>query len=108
MKTLGLAPYGGDEFLIATLACGAAAFALHYAHPLLSLIPLVPYAIVAWFFRDPERSGPGDENILLAPADGTVTDIEELDEPDFIGGRAPRIGICPLPVHAQFNRCPCQ
>src|SRR5437016_10554144 len=108
MKTLGLAPYGGDEFFIATLACGAAAFALHYAHPLLSFIPLVPFAIVVWFFRDPDRSGPDDENILLAPADGTVTDIEELDEPDFIGGRAQRIGIFLSPFNVHVNRAPCE
>ena len=35
-KIMGLAPYGGDEFLIALLACGAGAYALSLAHPLLA------------------------------------------------------------------------
>jgi phosphatidylserine decarboxylase len=108
MKILGLAPYGGDEFLIAALACGSGAYALSLAHPLLALIPVIPFGIVVWFFRDPDRSGPDDESILLSPADGTVTDIEELDEPEFIGGRARRIGIFLSPFNVHVNRVPCE
>ena len=108
MKSLGLAPYGGDEFFIAFLACGSAAYALRQIHPLLMIVPAIPFAIVVWFFRDPDRSGTTDENILIAPADGTVTDIEELDEPDFIGGRAKRIGIFLSPFNVHVNRVPCE
>ncbi len=32
------------------------------------------------FFRDPEREVPSDPNIIVAPADGTVMDIVELDD----------------------------
>lgn len=108
MKILGLAPYGGDEFLIALIACGAAAYALSLVHPLLAISPAVPFAIVVWFFRDPDRSGPADEDILISPADGTVTDIEEIEEPDFIGGRAKRIGIFLSPFNVHVNRTPCE
>lgn len=107
MKMLGLAPYGGDEFFIALISCGAAAFALRQVHPLLMIVPAVPFAIVVWFFRDPERSGTTDENILISPADGTVTDIEELDESEFIRGRAKRIGIFLSPFNVHVNRVPC-
>jgi len=107
MRLLGLAEYGADEFLLATVACGAAAFALYLVHPWLALAPLLPYAIVVWFFRDPERRSPTDAGLLLAPADGTVTDIEEVDEPAFIGGRAVRIGIFLSPFSVHVNRAPC-
>ena len=59
------------------------------------------------FFRDPERDVPKDKNILLSPADGTVTDIETIDETNFIQGRALRIGIFMSIFDAHINRSPC-
>jgi phosphatidylserine decarboxylase len=59
------------------------------------------------FFRDPERTAPADKNLLLAPADGWVTDIEVVDEPDFIGGTALRIGIFLSIFDVHINRAPC-
>jgi phosphatidylserine decarboxylase len=107
MKTLGMAEYGGDEFLIATISCGLAAFVLNWFHPLLPILPLIPYAIIVWFFRDPNRSGLQDAELMLSPADGTVTDITELEEPDYIRGRAMRIGIFLSPFNVHVNRVPC-
>jgi phosphatidylserine decarboxylase len=62
---------------------------------------------VVWFFRDPERRAAAPAAVLLAPADGTVADIEEVDEPGFIGGRALRIGIFLSPFNVHVNRAPC-
>jgi len=62
------------------------------------------------FFRDPDRIPPrfiGDKNILLAPADGTIRDIEVVDESDFIGGKALRIGIFLSVFNVHINRSPC-
>lgn len=59
------------------------------------------------FFRDPQRIAPVDKNLLLAPADGRVTDIEITDEDDFIGGRTLRIGIFLSIFNAHINRAPC-
>jgi len=76
------------------------------------------------FFRDPYRPvrlRPADQNLLLAPADGRITDIEVVDENDFIGGqgealdwiksagadRALRIGIFLSIFDAHINRAPC-
>ena len=44
------------------------------------------------FFRDPGRSCPADINLLLAPADGHITEIETIEEASFIKGPALRIG----------------
>ena len=60
------------------------------------------------FFRDPEREVPQDKNILLAPADGTIADIETVDEPDFIGGKALRVGIFLSIFDVHINRSPCR
>jgi phosphatidylserine decarboxylase len=60
------------------------------------------------FFRDPERDVPQDRNILIAPADGTIADIETVDEPDFIGGKVIRVGIFLSIFDVHINRSPCQ
>jgi phosphatidylserine decarboxylase len=60
------------------------------------------------FFRDPERDVPKDKNLLLAPADGTITDIEAVDETEFIKGKALRIGIFLSIFDVHINRSPCK
>jgi len=62
---------------------------------------------VLMFFRDPKRLCPSEPNLLLAPADGRVTDIETVDEDGFIGGRALRIGIFLSIFNVHLNRAPC-
>ena len=66
--------------------------------------------ILIWvlsFFRDPYRPCPPDKNLLLAPADGIVTDVEVVDENDFIGAAALRIGVFMSIFDAHINRAPC-
>jgi len=67
-------------------------------------------AVLIWalmFFRDPERRCPQDKNLLLAPADGRITEIQTIDEGDFIGGHALRIGIFLSIFDTHINRAPC-
>jgi phosphatidylserine decarboxylase len=59
------------------------------------------------FFRDPNRRIPSGDNLILSPADGTVSDIEEVDESGFIGGRTVRIGIFLSIFSVHINRIPC-
>ena len=59
------------------------------------------------FFRDPERIVPEDKDILIAPADGTIADIKIVDEPNFIGGKAMRVGIFLNIFDVHINRSPC-
>jgi len=67
-------------------------------------------AVLVWilsFFRDPERLVPAEKNLLLSPADGRITDIEIVEEDDFIGGTAMRIGIFLNIFDVHINRAPC-
>ncbi len=59
------------------------------------------------FFRDPDRNCPSETNLLLAPADGRITDIEKIDNVDFAGGKAIRIGIFLSIFNTHINRSPC-
>jgi phosphatidylserine decarboxylase len=66
--------------------------------------------VLAWalmFFRDPHRQPPQDGSLWLAPADGTIRDIERVDGPDYIGGPALRIGIFLSIFNTHINRAPC-
>ena len=77
---------------------------------ILFAIEVILAIVLIWvlsFFRDPERIPPADRNILLAPADGTIRDIETVDENDFIGGKAVRIGIFLSVFDVHINRSPC-
>jgi phosphatidylserine decarboxylase len=70
------------------------------------LLPLPLLAFVLNFFRDPERHGAGGEDELLAPADGLVADILEVDDPD-LGQRCRRVGIFLNVFDVHVNRAPC-
>ena len=61
---------------------------------------------VAYFFRDPERIGERGERLVIAPADGKVVMITEVDEPTFVHGRATRISIFMNVFNVHVNRYP--
>jgi len=80
-------------------------------------IEVVLAVVLVWilmFFRDPERCCPSDRNLLLAPADGRITDIEVVEDPPAFlrkqeggGGTALRIGIFLSIFDTHINRAPC-
>jgi phosphatidylserine decarboxylase len=61
---------------------------------------------VAYFFRDPERAGQRGERLVIAPADGKVVMITDVDEPTFLHGRAHRISIFMNVFSVHVNRYP--
>ncbi len=71
----------------------------------------VPFVLVwLWvlsFFRDPIRHGRFVRDELCAPADGTVTEVTELDPYDPFDGPAVRIGIFLSLFNVHVNRSPC-
>lgn len=61
---------------------------------------------VAWFFRDPERTGERGAGLVISPADGRVVMITQVDEPSFLHGRALRISIFMNVFNVHVNRYP--
>lgn len=96
--TRELAVYGGGLALL-----GGIAWLLH---PLAALLPWAGALFVLAFFRDPERTPPEGPEAAVAPADGKVTDIGEVEEPHVIGGQALRIGIFLSVFDVHVNRAP--
>lgn len=110
---LGLARAGLAEVLLFSLGFAALTVLVVagglFVHPVV-WVGLVPVAalwfLAVSFFRDPERTIPTDPALLLSPADGTVTQISEVEEPDFPGGRALRISIFLSIFNVHINRVP--
>ena len=64
---------------------------------------------VYYFFRDPERFPINDENYLLSPADGTVTEIIETNGPKEMGlenKKYTRVSIFMNVFNCHVNRIP--
>jgi phosphatidylserine decarboxylase len=71
------------------------------------LVLWLPIAVwVVAFFRDPERAGPRGDDLVIAPADGKVVSIVDVDEPAFFGERATRISIFMNVFDCHVNRYP--
>src|SRR5688572_16754318 len=61
-------------------------------------------AFMAYFFRDPKRATPTDQNLVVSPADGRVTRVKKLEEGNERSGTLVSIFLSPLDVH--INRAP--
>lgn len=110
---LGFARAGLCELIVFSLlffglAAVAATLAIevHWGFWVVWVACLVFELEIVWFFRDPPRAIPDDPRVLVSPADGTVTHVEEVAEPDFPGGRALRISIFLSIFNVHVNRQP--
>lgn len=73
--------------------------------PLFVVFVILTFFVV-YFFRDPERTIPAEENIIVSAADGLVVGVEEMDEPDFQLGRMRRIAVFLSVFDVHINRSP--
>ncbi|CAN5858531.1 phosphatidylserine decarboxylase family protein [soil metagenome] len=95
--------------IAALIAAGTYALALNrrsWPLWLLAFLLTIIALWVAYFFRDPERTGERGQQVVIAPADGKVVLIEDVDEPAFMGGRAHRVSIFMNVFNVHVNRYP--
>jgi phosphatidylserine decarboxylase len=110
-----LTRYGTDNIVV-MLVIGA--LLLGFSFFLDNKVIQIPIAIIATalivftfvFFRNPTREVPEEyknkKGIILSPADGTVKEIVEIYEEDFIKGKAKQISIFLSPLNVHVNRIP--
>src|SRR3989304_2588072 len=104
---LPFAKYGLRELVIfGTLLLTGLLLCL-FSLPQLSPIFFPGIFFVGYFFRDPERVPPDGGKKLLAPADGTVVEISNVYEDNFLKCRATKIGIFMSIFSVHVNRMPC-
>ena len=58
------------------------------------------------FFRDPERVIPAGDDLVLAPADGKVVLIKDVQEDDYLKDEGVQISIFMSPLNVHVNRYP--
>ena len=92
----------GVPYIVVPLLLALLAFALGYWP--VSLLLLAISGFMAFFFRDPEREIPRDENIIVSPADGRITRISPLSPVEEGSPMVVSIFLSPLDVH--INRAP--
>ena len=71
---------------------------------LLRLIAFIPVLFVTWFFRDPERTVPQGEGIVVSPADGEVIEVYETEEEKV--GPCTKVAIFMSVFSVHVNRVP--
>jgi phosphatidylserine decarboxylase len=94
----------GIPFVLATLIIAAFfAFLYYWTGGITPLIGVVLFALLtvfmAYFFRDPNRTVPGEADIVVSAADGRVTRVETRENGIFVS-----VFLSPLDVH--INRAP--
>jgi phosphatidylserine decarboxylase len=70
------------------------------------LIPLGLALFVAYFFRNPERSIPTDEGLILSPADGKIMEINTVWEDRYLKSSAIQVRIFLSLFNVHVNRVP--
>jgi len=60
--------------------------------------------IILQFFRNPKRVAPLNDNALVAPVDGKVVVIEEVEEPEYFKGKRLQVSIFMSPINVHVTR----
>ncbi len=96
----------GIGIVLAAAALTAAVMWRSWPLWLVAFVMIILALWVAYFFRDPERTGQRGGEMVIAPADGRIVMITEVDEPAFLHGKALRISIFMNVFNVHVNRYP--
>ena len=104
--------YGYDVFLSIAIVCvvvfaGSLLFVpIPALADSLAVLALLIFLFALNFFRDPERSTPLGNSVVISPADGTVISIKESDEVNYLREDTYQISIFMSPLNVHVNRIP--
>ncbi len=94
----------GFRFIIGLgiLTLALSVFGLHG----LAALAFVSMLFVMFFFRNPARSIPGEEGLLVSPADGRILKVEEVQLSGLMDGRFRKVSIFMNVFNVHVNRAP--
>lgn len=78
----------------------------HWFSYVIYTIFAILWGIVIYFFRDPERTAPSGQNLIISPADGKVVLVKEIEEEVYLKDKATQISIFLSPLNVHVNRNP--
>lgn len=88
-------------FVIITVVVG------YFAGPFFATPPVLFTFFMFYFFRDPERDVPVENDVFVSPADGKVFLIRDVTESKYIHAEMKEISIFMSPLDVHVNRVPC-
>lgn len=94
----------GYPFIIVCLILTAIVYGLYGLK--WAIIPLLLAFYFAYFFRNPDRPLPNDDNVLYSAADGRVMKIEEIFDDEFLNAPAYKITVFLSVFNVHVNRSP--
>ncbi|MBR6906151.1 MAG: phosphatidylserine decarboxylase family protein [Selenomonadaceae bacterium] len=101
-----MTPIVGEGYRFIGAALALAALLGVTVHPY-AAIPFVVLALYfAYFFRNPDRTIPEDESLVVSPADGTVQDIVPVEMDDFVKEPCNKVIIFLSVFDVHVNRSP--
>jgi len=74
---------------------------------LLTLLLLALTLFTIYFFRNPERLVPEGDDLVIAPADGKVVFVGEVEEDRYLKAPALKVSIFMSVFNVHVNRVPC-
>lgn len=95
-----------EGFYFAGVALLIALFLGVLVHPYAAILPAVLACYCIYFFRNPNRKIPADENLIVSPADGTVQDVVDVEADDFIKSPCRKVIIFLSVFDVHVNRSP--
>jgi len=103
---------GQKIILIAFFACAAGVLLAHfYLNPewlrvSVQVVALLLLIAILQFFRNPKRVAPKNFDEILAPADGKVVAIEEIEETEYFHDKRIQVSIFMSPINVHVTRYP--
>jgi phosphatidylserine decarboxylase len=88
------------------IAIAAALFGLFFLASglVMRIIGFIPVLFVTWFFRDPDRSVPDGDGLVVSPADGTILEVIKTEETRI--GQCTKVAIFMSVFSVHVNRAP--
>lgn len=71
-----------------------------------SVFPGILMLFITFFFRNPHRAVPYDENLILSPADGTVMGVAPVRDEEFLNDEGIKVTIFLSVFDVHINRVP--
>jgi phosphatidylserine decarboxylase len=78
----------------------------HIVFKIVLSLSLIFFILIVQFFRNPFRNTIINEHHVIAPADGKVVVIEEVEEPEYFKDKRRQVSIFMSPVNVHVNRNP--
>ena len=91
-------------FALAAILLAEKFIAINWLVKTVQIIVIVFVVIVLQFFRNPKRVGVLEDHTIIAPVDGKVVVIEEVEEPEYFKDKRIQVSIFMSPINVHVTR----